>query len=335
MALQAVPLLAEDSLLSYELESVFKTAPAATTWRSFGRAIEYQDLGPTHSVFRDAIAGAGREPHVIGTEGTNYGPVNQGPWQVVDPIPLALTWGQEASAPVNLGGGYRHTARPTTNGALPSFSVQMHDLKNGTRVDGTTYLGTIQPDLVIRGEEGAPDGSGGRVMFSPTHLAHDDDTDVATKGVTLSGSEPYRKSHASIEFYDDADWRIHTWELSASNNATSNHYHRAADNDKPHETPPEGFTADLSMEIIADGHTDAVNTKLIRDLLREKIQGDGQIKYIREANVDEWAINLDSILIQDAKKTRRRGKVRYAVDAIVKATTFEWVDQNSSRVLPA
>lgn len=338
MALEAVPLLAEDSLLSWELESTFKTVASGSTWRAVGRAIEFQDLGPTHAIFRDAIAGAGREAHNVGFEGTSYGPVAQGPWQVVDPKILALTWGQEVSVPAQIGATsfYRHTATPTTNGLLPSMSVQMLDKKGATVIDGTTYLGVIQPDLTIRGEEAAEDGSGGRVMFSPTWLAHNDDKTVTEKSITLPTAEPYRKSHAAIQFYDtDQDWRIHTWEFSPSNNVTSNHYHRSADNDKPFESPPEGIIYDLSMEIIADGHTDAANSKIIRDLLRDKVLGAGKIHYIRTANQDEWAINLTDIAIQDAKKTRRRGKVRYAVDAIVRASTFEWVDTNSSRFLPA
>lgn len=337
MALEAVPLLSEDSLLSWGLEGTFKSVASGSTWRSFGRAIEFDDLGPTHATYRDAIAGAGREAHQTGFEGTSYGPKTYGPWQVVDPKPLALSWGQEVSPPAQIGstGFYRHTATPTTNGQLPSMSVQMLDLKGTTVVDGTTYLGVIQPDLAIRGEEGGEDGSGGRIMYSPTLLGHDDDTGVAKKGVTLPTVEPYRKSHAHLQFYDDADFRIHTWETSLSNNATPTHYHRAEDNDKPHESPVEGITYDLAMEIFADGHEDATNAKIIRDLLRDKVTGQGVLKYARTLDEDEWTINLTDIQLKDARKVRRRGKIRYAVDAQVRATNFEWVDDQSTRFLPA
>lgn len=336
MALEAVPLLSEDSLLSWELEDTFKTVAPGSTWRAWGRAIEFRDLGPVHAAYRDAIAGAGREAHQIGHEGISYGPVTQGPWQVVDPRALALTWGQEESAPVSLGGGYyRHTAIPTKRGQLPPFSLQMLDLKAGTVVDGTTYLGTIQEAVAIRGEEGGEDGSGGRVMFAPSWRAHDDDPSITKKGVTLPSDEPYRKSHGLVDFYGDQDWRIHTWEFSMDNHVESSHLHRAADEDKPFESSPQGVTYDLTLEVTADGHVDATNDKLIRDLAGDKILGDGQIKYARTAGQDEWAINLSDILIRDPRKIRRRGRVRYQVDAIVRATTFEWVDQQSTRFLPA
>lgn len=338
MALTAVPLLSEDSILAWDIESVRGTAPAAATWQSFGRVSEWVDLGPRNNVFREAIAGSGRQAATIGVEGVSYGPTTLGPWQIVDPRVLGFAWGQEVNAPVSLGGGfYRHTATPTVRGALPSMGVQGYDYKAGVKTDGNTWLNVVMPRLAIRGEQVNEDGTGGQIMFAPTLLPHNDDPTVADKAVTLPSTEPYQKGHASIQFMGaDTDWRIEGWEFILDNNAKPNTYHTNSNSGKPYESPPEGVLYDLRFDIIADGHlATGAGNRLLRDLVRDKVTGTAQIKYIRTANQDEWAVNLVDVVIADAPKRRRRGKIHYEAIAHCRTSSFEWVDQNSARYFPA
>lgn len=337
MAIETVPLLREDSILCWDIESTFKTPSASATWQSLGRVEEWEDLGPTVNVFREAIAGSGREAATIGADGFNYGPVTIGPFQIVDPRFLGFAWGQEEAAPSALGGGfYRHTAIPTKRGRHPSLSLQMADYKAGTKIDGSTFLGVVMPRISIRGEEVGEDGAGGRIMAAPTFVAHDEDVTVAGKAVTLPTSQPYTKMHAGIQFYNaDTDWRIHSWEFGLDSNSKSNYYHNSAYNGKPTETPPEGVLYDVRFDIIADGHANLVTGSLLRDLVRNRTKGNAQIKYTRTANQDEWALNLTDIQLASAKKVRRSGKIHYDVVGHCRASTFEWVDANSTRYFPA
>lgn len=338
MALEAVPLLREDSILCWGKEATFKTVSAdAAPWQSLGRVEEWTDLGPVKAVFREAIAGSGRQAATIGVGGTVYPQTTIGPFQVVDPRFLGFAWGEElaANGPTAIGGGYyRHTVTPTTNGQLPSMSVQMGDYKAGSLVDGMTYLGVIMPKLSLRGEEGNEDGTGGRVLAAPTLAAHDHSTATTAKSVTLPTSTPYYKQHASIQFYDtDVDWRIHSWEYSIDNSAKANYYHRSG-GDKPFESPPEGVLHDLTLDIIADAHQAAGHAAILRDLAANETTGQGKIKYVRTANQDEFAVNLTDIKIESALKTRSKGKIHYEVKAYVRATSFEYVDQNAAAYYP-
>ncbi len=339
MALEAVPLLREDSILCWDIETTFKTAPAAAQWQALGRVEEWDDPGPVKNVFRDAIAGSGREAATIGVAGTSYAPWTIGPFQVVDPRIMGFAWGQEVSAPVALGGGYyRHTVTPTRNGRLPSMGVQASDNKVGTRVDGLTYLGVLMPKLSARGEEVAEDGAAntGRIMIAPTLLPHDDSTAVAAKTVSLPTAQPYYKSHASIQFYNsDLDWRIHSWEYTLDNLVQPNTYHSNTNSGKPFESPPQGALHDARLDIIADGHANSVSAKILRDLQRDEVKGNAQIKYIRTANQDEWAINLTDVMIERAPRMHSRGKVHYDLQCAVRASSFEYVDANSARYFPA
>lgn len=343
MALTTVPLLREDSILAWDLQGASGLTrgaagvSAASTWQSFGRVMEWTDMGPQKGVYRDAIAGAGPEAHVIGIAGTSYKPYALGPLQVNDPRVMALAWGREVNAPASLGGGfYRHTASPTNRGALPYFSVQAGDYKAGTLTDGFTYLDCVMPRLSVRGEEPDEEGSEntGRILIAPTIMPHDHSSAIAAKGVSLPTTTPYYKQHASIQFYNsDVDWRIKSWEYTRDSHAAHHYYHTNTQSGKPFEGPPQGILHDLMMNIVADGHTSGGN--LLRDLAANEVLGQGQIKYVRTANQDEWAINLTDIQINEAPKERRAGPIAYNVDAAVRATTFEWVDQNSSRYLPS
>lgn len=339
MALETVPLLSEDSILCWDIETVRGSAPATAAWQSFGRVDEWVDLGPENQVFRDPIAGSGRQAATVGVEGVTYRPKTLGPWQVVDPRVLGFFWGQELSAPVQIGATpyYRHTATPTTNGALPSMAVQGYDYKKGVKTDGNTWLNVIMPRLGLRGEPTGEDGKGGRVLFAPTLLPHNDDPTVANKTVSLPTSTPYARQHATIQFFgSDVDWRIESWEFLGDNQARTNYYHQTANGQKPVESPPEGMSYDIRLDIIADGHlATGASNRLIRDLVRDKVKGTGKIAYARTANQDEFAVNLTDILLLDAPKRRRRGKVHYDAQAICRTSSFEWVDQNNTRYFPA
>lgn len=338
MALEAVPLLRENSILCWDKESVFKTAPGTSPWNLLGRVEEWADLGPIKPLQGDPPAGAGREPGAyLQVLGTQYPDTTIGPFQVVDPRFLGFVWGQEVSAPAALGSGYyRHTVTPTTNGALPSMSIQMADYKAGVLTDGLTYLGVIMPRLSLRGEEGAEDGTGGRVMAAPTFRAHDDSSAVAAKPATALTQEPYDRSHAAIQFFNgDVDWRIHSWEINPDNNAKVNYYHRSTDAGKPAESPPENFKVTGKFDIIADGHANSVSGKLIRDLVRDEVLGAAVIKYVRSASQDEWAVNLSNVRIMSGLKQRRRGKIHYEVEFEAGTSNLQYVDQNSSRYFPA
>lgn len=336
MALQATPLLREDSILCWDIETTFKTAPAAATWQALGRVEEWTTLGPRKQVYRNAIAGSGREAATIGVAGTAYPPTTLGPFQIVDPRIMGFAWGQEPNPPVALGSGYyRHTTIPTTLGRHPSMSVQMGDYKTGTLTDGQTWLGVVMPRLSVRGEEASEEPESGRVMMAPTLLPHDDSITVPSKAVTLPTQTPYYKQHANIQFYNgDVDWRINSWEFNLNSNSETAWYHRAADQGKPNETPPQGILYDARFEIVADGHQNAVSNKLIRDLLRDEVKGNIQIKYARTLNQDEWAINITDFHLEDAPKRYRRGKNVYEPMGYGRSTTFEWVDQNSTRYFP-
>ncbi len=346
MAITSVPLLREDSILAWDIKGasgVTRGIPgvsASAQWQSLGRVDEWTDLGPEKAVYRDAIAGSGRQGATIGVAGTSYKPKTIGPFQVVDPRIMGFAWGQEVNAPVatGVGGGFRHTVSPTTRGALPYMDVQMADYKAGALTDGLTFLDVIMPRLSVRGEEvsEAGDETSGRVMIAPTLLPHDHSTAVAAKTVSLPTSTPYYKQHASLQFYNgDIDWRIHSWEYTLDNNAHHNYYHTNLYNGKPTEAAPEGAMHDLRLDLIADGHANSVSAKILRDLLLDEVKGNAQIKYIRTANVDEWAINLTDVQISEAPKTRRRGKIHYEVVAPVRASTFEYVDTNAARYFPA
>lgn len=336
MAIEPVPLLRENSILCWEKEDTFKTAPSASAWQVLGRVEDWEDLGPVKQVFREAIAGSGREAATIGVAGTAYPPMALGPFQIVDPRFMGFAWGQEPNSPVSLGSGYyRHTAIPTTRGIFPSMSVQMADYKSGVMTDGLTFLGVVMPKLSARGEEVGEDGSGGRIMAIPTLVAHDDSSAVAAKTVSIPGTMPFFKQHAALKFYnDDLDWRIHSWEFDLDSHARTNWYHTNTNSGKPAETPPEGITYDIKFDIIADGHQNLVTGKMIRDLLRDEVKGNVQLKYIRTANQDEWAINVTDMQITSAPKRRSRGKNHYQVTGHGRSTTFEWVDQNSTRYFP-
>lgn len=343
MALTSVPLLREDSKLCWDIKGARGTTrgaagvSATADWQSFGRVMEWTDMGPRQAVYRDVIAGAGREAATIGVAGTAYPAYSLGPYQIHDPRVMGFAWGREAANPAALGGGYfRHTVSPSTNGALPYMDVQMMDYKAGVATDGVTYLDAVMPRLSVRGEEPSEDGNegSGRIMMLPTLLPHDDSTAITAKGQTLPTSEPYYKQHATIKFYnDDVDWRIHSWEFSIDSFARHNYYHRSG-GDKPYEAPPEGAAYELRLDIVADGHQNSVTGSILRDLLRNKTKGNGQIKYARTANQDEWAINLTDIQIEEAPKRRTRGKIHYDVRAYVRASTFEYVDQNSGKYFP-
>lgn len=333
MAIETVPLLREDSVCWWEIESAFKTLPAGATWRAFGRVDEWTDLGPVNNLFRDAIAGAGRQANAIGRAGLSYPPKTLGPWQIHDPVSVGFAWGQEVSAPVAIGGGYyRHTATPTVNGRLPSMGVQMYDYKAGTRVDGTTYLGVLMPKVSVRGEAVDEGGEGGRVMFAPTLMPHDHDTAAAAKAGTLPTTTPYKYSHVQLTLNADLDWRLHSWEFMLDNFAKHNYYHNSSYGEKPAEAPPEGAKSDARFDIIADGHSAG---GILRDLKNNATKFNGQIKCVRTANQDEWAINLTDVIIEDAPQRRSRGKNHYDLQCAVRASSFEWVDQLSTRFFPA
>lgn len=336
MALEAVPLLRENSILCWDKESVFKTAPATSPWNLLGRVEEWADLGPIKPLQGDVPAGGNREVgQYLSVLGTQYPDTTIGPFQVVDPRFLGFAWGQEVSAPSALGGGfYRHTVTPTLKGSLPSMSIQMADYKAGVLTDGLTYLGVIMPRLSLRGEETAEDGTGGRVMAAPTFRAHDDSSAVAGKPATALYQEPYDRAHANIQFYNsDVDWRIHSWELNLDNNARANYYHRSTDGGKPYESPPEQVMVTGKLDIIADGHLNG--GRLLRDLVRDEVAGSGQFKYVRTANQDEFAVNLVQIRITSALKQRRKGKIHYEVEFTAGNSSLEYVDTNSARYFPS
>jgi hypothetical protein len=336
MALETVPLLREDSVLAWDIETSFKTVAPAATWQSMGRVDEWADLGPVNAVFRDAVAGAGREAATIGVEGVVYPPKTMGPWQVVDPRVLGFAWGQEEAAPVALGGGYyRHTVIPTKRGMLPSMSVQMHDNKAGTKVDGTTYLGVVMPKLGLRGEASNEDGSGGRVLFAPTLLAHNDDASVANKPVTYPTSEPYRRAHAQLQLFGaDSEWRVESWDFTLDNFARPTFYH--GQGAKPFESPPEGVLYDVGFRIAADGHlATGAGNRLLRDIVRDQVKSTATLKYVRTANQDEFQVNLTDVVLVEAPKHRSRGKIYYDVRGHCRASTFQWVDANAARYFPA
>lgn len=335
MALEAVPLLKEQSKVCWDIETTFKTAPAAATWQSLGRLEEWDEPGVVKAIARQAIAGAGAEAASIHAVGTSYGPFALGPMEIQDPRIMGFGWGQEVNLPVALSGGYyRHTASATTNGRLPSMGLQFADYKAGTLTDGLTYLGVLMPRIGVRGEEANEDGSGGMVRWTPTLLPHDHSTAVAGKAVTLPTTEPYSKKHATIQFYNsDTDWRIHGWDYVRDSHATPNWYHRSTDQGKPNEAPPQGIDHQISLDIVADGHSNSGS--LIRDIVANEVKGNAQIKYVRTANQDEWAINLTDIMLERAPKVHRRGKIRYNAQGYARVSTFEWVDQNSTRYFPA
>lgn len=335
MTLETVPLLREDSILCWEIESIFKTAPAAATWQSLGRVESWADLGPVKPISRQVIAGSGREAANTHVQGTAYPPTAIGPFQVVDPRFLGFPFGQEVGAPTALGGGYyRHAATATQNGRLPSMAMQMGDYKKGVLTDGQTYLGVVMPRLGLRGEEVGEDGTGGRVLATPTFLPHDDSIAVAGKAISLPSSEPYKMEHASITFFSDLDWRIHSWEATVDNHVIQNYYHRSTDAGKPFEAPPADISYDLTMDIIADGHQNP-SGKLIRDLVRDEVEGNVTLKYVRTANQDEFELDLAGVRLESALKDRTRGKIHYQVKAVARAGIFQWVDQNSARYFPA
>src|SRR4051812_10140314 len=115
MAIETTPLLRENSILCWDKESTFKTVPTTTQWQVLGRVEDWEDLGPVMQIFRDAIAGSGREAATIGAFSTTYPALALGPFQIVDPRFMGHAWGQEPNTPAALGGGYfRHTAVPTT-----------------------------------------------------------------------------------------------------------------------------------------------------------------------------------------------------------------------------
>lgn len=345
MALTTVPLLREDSIIAWAINGAngltrgAAGVQAAEPWDSFGRVMEWTDMGPQKGIYRDIIAGAGPEAHTVGVAGTSYRPYTLGPLQVVDPKVMGFAWGREINAPVALGGGYyRHTASPTNRGALPYMSVQMGDYKAGVLQEALTFLDVVMPRISIKGEE--PDETGsentGRIMFAPTLLPHDDSVAITSKAVSLPTSTPYYKQHASIKFYNnDLDWRIKSWEYTRDAHGAHHYYHTNTQSGKPFEAPPQGILHDLTMDFVADDHVNATSGLILQELMRQEVKGQAQIKYIRTANQDEWAINLTDVQIIEAPKERRAGPIMQNVKAVVRASTFEWVDTNASRFFPS
>lgn len=337
----AVPFQTEDSILCWELESSRRTAPAAGTWRSFGRISEWEDIGPEHAVFREPVAGAGREAHSIGVEGKAYRG-NIGPFQVVDPLILATWWGQEVSLPTALGGGYyRHTATPTTNGQLASYAVQMRDrtlLTSAPLTDKNTYLETVTNRLALRGEAPQDDGSGGRCMAALGVLAHSDDPSVADKNVTLPTSDPYRFHHGTITLWGEPVLRVLDWEFEADNQGTPDYYWTSTYGRGPAETSPGAPVYGFRCSVVADGESFTAGsvTGTVKDILRGATPANGSVLMRRTANQDEFQVNLTDVLLQGAPKRRiPNGKVVYQCRGVVRASTFQWVDQTSTRLLPA
>lgn len=340
MAIEAVPLLREDSILCWDIESTFKTAPAAATWQSLGRVEEWSDFGPKVNVFREAIAGSGREAASIGGNGKSYGPITLGPFQVVDPRFLGFAYGREPSAPSAIGATsrYEHSVTPTNAGRLPSMSIQAADYKAGARIDGNTFLGCIMPRLSLRGEATEENGSGGRILAAPTFIGHDDDPTVAAKAISIPTSEPYFFSHAEGNtFFGDANYRIHSWEATIDNHAASNYYHTSPASEKPTESPPEGITYDFRAEIVADGRINSTNASLIRDIVRNKLKGNIDLYYQR-AGTPDWdyfILTFTNVVLESATKVRRRGKIMYDVVGYAANSIFKYADGNSARYFPA
>lgn len=335
-------MLRSESILCWEIESTRRQAPAASTWRSFGRVDEWTDLGPRNAIFRDVIAGAGREADQIGFEGVQYtGTI--GPFQVVDPRVLGFWWGQEVSAPVQIGATsfYRHTVTPTTNGALPSKSVQMRDrqIASPSRTDKTTFLETITRRLTLRGERPNEDGSGGRLMAALDELAHDDDDTVADKGVTLPSTLPYRYTHGNISLWGEQVFRIEDWEFVGDANAESNHYWQDTNANKPYETPPGNSMAEFRCNLIADGElysTGGGVDEYVRQINKNRRLGNGTLLFRVTPNQNEFQLDLTDIALPDALKTRPgSGKVRYKANGFVRKTAMSWVDNSSTRFFPS
>lgn len=339
MPATAIPMLKENSILCWEKETTFKTAPAAATWRSFGKVTEWNDLGPQQAVFRDLISGSGVEAHQIGFEGTTYQDT-LGPFQVVDPLVLGFWWGKEtARAASGATGFFRHTLAPTDLGLPPSMGVQMRDRQVGspTRTDKTTYLGTLVKRLSLRGEEVADDGSGGRLMAALDLVAHDDDETVADKAVTLPAATPYRYSHGRLTLWGEQVFRVETFEWSGDRQNRYNFYWRDDNTQKPAEAPPEGALYDFNAVIVADGEqftTGGGVDKFIRQIARERLLGDATLRFIRTLDQDEFQLNLVDLALVGAPKHRTTGKVRYRVRGHARTSTMQYVDDQNTAYFP-
>lgn len=346
MPATTVPILSENSIVCWELEATRRVAPAAATWRAVGKLTQWADLGPKNSVFRDIIAGAGREAATIGHEGATYDePL--GPFQVVDPLILGMAWGEEVSAPVIIGGGpyYRHTVTPTTNGQLPSMSLQMRDVQGGAAAvpvtDRTTFMETIVRRLALRGEMPGDDGSGGRLLATLDLMAHDDDDSVVDKAVTLPTTEPYRYHHGVIQGWGEQLFRVEDWEFILDNQAKYNFYWRDDSPRRASEAPPEGALYDFNATIIADGEkftTGGSVDRLLREVSQERLLGNATLSMTRTTNQDEFDVNLTDLAIVQALKQRSTGggsKVKYLVQGHVRASSLNYVDQSSTRFFPS
>lgn len=339
----ATPFLGEDSILAWEKESTRGTAPSTSSaWKSFGRVSEFQDLGPIWSIYRDAIIGAGQESHEIGREGRVYGPATMTPFQVRDPRVLGFVFSKETNrADEGDGVHYEHTLEPTDAGQLDSMSVGMRDrrLDGSSAEDAVIFLETIMPRLSLRGEKPNPDGSGGRLMAAPDLMAHDHQTttvgsaDPTAVTVSLGSADRYRFHHGRIRIDGEQVFRVNSFELSIDRRAEYAFYWQDANGDKPFEAPPEGAVYDLTMEAVADADTYTVGAnpaKTIRELLRDEVTWDGDLRFSRTDDEDQFAFDMTDVVLQEAPGVRRKGKVLLQTRAPLRSLDMRYTDENNS-----
>lgn len=337
------PFLGESSIIAWELESTRGTAPSTSSaWRSFGRLKEFQDLGPIWAIYRDAIMGAGQEAHEIGREGRVYGPATMSPFQVRDPLVLGFVFSKETDRSADLGGGfYRHTLEPTDAGQLDSMSVGMRDrrLDGSSAEEAVIFLETIMPRLSLRGEQPNPDGSGGRLMAAPDLMAFDHQTstvgsaDPTAVTVSLGSADPYRFHHGRLRIDGEQVFRVNSFELTIDRRAEYAFYWQDANGDKPFEAPPEGAVYDLTIEAVADADSYTVGAnpaKTIRELLRDEVAFDGDLRFQRTADQDEFQFDLTDVVLQEAPGVRRQGKVTLQTRAPLRGVDMLYVDSEDS-----
>lgn len=333
-----VPYLSEDSIVAWDDETTRGTAPSASTWRDFGRVEEFRDLGPTNALRRDYIAGGGRQAFSIERTGIEYG--GSLSFQVVDPLVLGYFWGEEtARTQIGTSGFYRHTVNETTNGQLPSMSVQMRDQQGSAAssptTDKFTYLEVVMNELGITFERINDDGSGGRVQAEATLMPHDHDRTVEDKSVTPDSSEPYSYSEGKLTLFGETSFPLLEGEIQTSNNAEYRRWWEDSPTQTPNAAPPQNVEGTFRFTLEGQGTTfSGLNNEVIRAANANGRSGDATLRFARTVDEDEWQIDLTSITLQDAQGRRTSGPVEIECVGWIQDSQFQYVDGNNTAFFP-